>query len=120
VTDRVLIIEDDPEVREALAEGLSSAGLQAELAVDGEDGLRRLADGIPPSVILLDLRLPRLGGAEFLQRLRADSRYDALPVISMTAGADRPGSAVAAHLRKPFDLDDLLDIVRSLCGHLAR
>ena len=61
------------------------------------------------------MRLPKLGGAEFLQQLRSDPRYDAVPVITRTAGPDRPGTDVLAHLRKPFDLGDLLDIVVSLC-----
>ncbi|BDG05384.1 response regulator [Anaeromyxobacter oryzae] len=113
---RILVIEDDAAVREALADAIAEAGLVVDVAVDGIDGLQRLRAGDPPAVILLDLRMPRLGGPEFLRALRADERFEHVPVISMTAGVDGPDrEPVVAHLRKPFDLDDLLGIVLSLC-----
>jgi len=112
----VLIIEDDADVREALADALSGSGVEVTLAVDGLDGLERLETGVAtPAVILLDLRMPRLGGEAFLQRIRADSRWEDIPVITMSAGSPRPGeAAVKAHLQKPFELDDLTRIVLSL------
>jgi CheY-like chemotaxis protein len=111
---RVLIIEDDTDVRESLSEALTAAGLGVSLAVDGVDGLDKLEEA-PPAVILLDLRMPRLGGEEFLARLRADARWDAVPVITMTAGTERPDAEdVRAHLQKPFELDELTRIVLSL------
>jgi CheY-like chemotaxis protein len=111
---RVLIIEDDDEVRDSLSEALSAAGLGVALAVDGLDGLEKL-EAEPPAVILLDLCMPRIGGEEFLARLRADARWDAVPVITMTAGTGRPGAEdVRAHLQKPFELDELTRIVLSL------
>jgi CheY-like chemotaxis protein len=109
----ILLIEDDAHVRAALAEALREAGLRVELAVDGLSGLERLRGGDCPSVIVLDLRMPRLGGVEFLREMRADPRFDHVPVITMTAGG-APSEHVAAHLTKPFDVDDLLGIVLSL------
>jgi len=117
---RTLIIEDDADVREALALALEDAGVAVEVAVDGADGLARLRAGPPPAVILLDLRMPRLGGEEFLHEMRADPRYEHVPVITMTAGADATDDPeVLAHLHKPFDLEDLLQIVLSLTGASA-
>lgn len=114
---RVLIIEDDADVREALSDALAGSGLAVTLAVDGLDGLERLERGERPEVILLDLRMPRLGGEEFLERVRADPRFDAIPVITMSAGSGRPeGEDVSAHLTKPFELDDLTRIILSLVG----
>ncbi len=111
----ILVIEDDADVRAALAEALGDAGLCVELAVDGASGLAQLRGGARPAVIVLDLRMPRLGGLEFLQAMRADPELEHIPVITMTAGADPPGTRdVVAHLHKPFDLDALLEIVRSL------
>lgn len=112
----VLIIEDHAEVREALAEALSTSGLDVTVAIDGLDGLERLeAAAKLPAVILLDLRMPRLGGEAFLERVRADARWEGIPVITMSAGTSRPGDrGVRAHLHKPFELDDLTRIVMSL------
>jgi two-component system sensor histidine kinase/response regulator len=111
----ILLIEDDEDVRATLADALRLAGLRVELAVDGLDGLERLRSGACPSVIVLDLRMPRLGGVEFLREMRADPRFEHIPVITMTAGA-APGDHhdVLAHLCKPFDVEDLLGIVLSL------
>jgi CheY-like chemotaxis protein len=118
-TSRILIIEDDQNVREALAEAITAAGLPVEVAHDGADGLERVRkEATPPGAILLDLRMPRLGGEEFLRVLRTDPRYDHVPVITMSADPRAPeGDEVLAHLHKPFDLDDLLAIVLSLCDH---
>ncbi len=117
---RILIIEDDADVREALADALRDAGLAVDVAVDGMDGLDRLREGTPPSLILLDLRMPRLCGEEFLRTLRGDEAFEDVPVITMTAGTDPAESAdVVAHLHKPFDLHDLLAIVLSVVGASA-
>ncbi len=112
----MLVIEDDADVREALAEALRTAGVEPLLAGDGLEGLAALAAGASPSVILLDHRMPRMCGDAFLQALRADARWDAIPVISMTAGPGALQGPVYARLHKPFDLDDLLGIVLSLCA----
>jgi CheY-like chemotaxis protein len=111
----ILVIEDDADVREALATVLGDAGLSVHLAADGRVGLEHLRSGARPSVIVLDLRMPRLCGGEFLREMRADPRFEHIPVITMTAGLDTPGADDSlAHLQKPFDVEDLLDIVLSL------
>lgn len=117
---RILIVEDDPDVREALADALRDAGLRVDVAEDGIAGLERLRDGPAPSLVLLDLRLPRLCGEDLLRAMRDDEEYAHVPVITMTAGSDPTGdSEVVAHLHKPFDLDDLLQIVLSVVGASA-
>jgi CheY-like chemotaxis protein len=117
---RILIVEDDADVREALAVALEDEGLAVEVAADGPDGLARLSQGPPPSVILLDLRLRRLGGAAFLHAMRADPRHARVPVVAMTAGPEAGDDpAVRAHLHKPFDLAELLRIVLPLARPTA-
>ena len=117
---RILIVEDDADVREALADAMRDAGLLVEVAVDGMDGLERLRAGIVPALVLLDLRMPRLGGEELLRAMREDEALEHVPVITMTAGSDpADGGDVVAHLHKPFDLGDLLEIVLSIVGASA-
>jgi CheY-like chemotaxis protein len=110
---KILIIEDDKGVRDALADALSFAGVPVELAADGQEGMERIAAGGPPAAILLDTRGPHLGGDEFLRQLRADARYDAVPVITMD-GDDSPARGGPSRGRG-FDPADLLDIVLSIC-----
>ena len=108
-------MEDDADLRGALAEAMSETGAEIVVAEDGLAALERLRAGPAPAVVLLDLRLPRLDGEDFLHELRADPRFDRLPVITMTAGSSRSeDDEVVAHLRKPMDLGGLLEIVGSL------
>jgi CheY-like chemotaxis protein len=117
---RILIVEDDADVRQALADALRDAGLAVEVAGDGVEGLERLRGGPVPSLVLLDLRLPRLGGADLLRAMRDDEAYEHVPVITMTAGPEpMEDGDVVAHLHKPFDLDDLLQIVLAVTGVTA-
>ncbi len=117
---RILIIEDDADVRDALGDALRGAGLAVDVANDGIDGLDRLRSGAAPALILLDLRMPRLCGEEFLRAMRDDEAYADVPVVTMTAGTDPAESAdVVAHLHKPFDLLGLLQIVLSVVGVTA-
>lgn len=112
---RILIVEDDADVRSALADAMRDAGAEVVFAADGLDALARLRAGPCPSVVLLDLRQPRLDGQAFLDALRADARYEHLPVITMTAGAGRAESDdLVARLHRPVDVDELRRIVVSL------
>lgn len=116
---RVLVIEDDRLAREQLADALREDGLEVATAEDGLAGLQRLHAGWVPRVILLDVYMPRLDGESFLRAIRADPRYADLPVITVTAAENPPHGDVLAHVHKPFDMEDLLAIVRSLCEPLT-
>jgi CheY-like chemotaxis protein len=111
---RILVIEDDARVRASLAKALGDAGLGVDHAADGRSGLAALRSGARPSVIVLDLRMPRLCGVEFLHEMRADPRFEHIPVITMSTGGEPNDAGTLAHTHRPFDLDDLLDIVLSL------
>lgn len=112
---RVLVAEDDPAMREVLAEALAAAGLVVELVTDGEALLSR-AEG--SAVIVTDLRMPRLDGLTALARLR-HAGVDR-PVVMITGfGSPETHSmaralGAARVLDKPFDVDHLVDVVRCL------
>lgn len=108
---RVLIIERDAAVRASLSRALAGRGAEVDLASDGADGLARLERGAPPAVVLVDLHQPGCGGAQFVEAVRSDPRFAHLPVITMATegGARSRGEA------SPFDVEDVLEIVLSLC-----
>jgi DNA-binding response OmpR family regulator len=109
----ILVIEDDTGIREALADFLRSEGFLVDLAGDGAEGLERLA-ARRPDVILVDLAMPVMNGARFLARLRADEATRTLPVVLMTGTRPAGGTAAAADavLQKPFELDELVAVLR--------
>ncbi|RKH67044.1 sigma-54-dependent transcriptional regulator [Corallococcus llansteffanensis] len=117
---RVLVADDDAGVRYTLRGLLEDDGLTVEEAVDGEAALARLDEEPPVDLVLSDLRMPRVDGMELLRRVRA--RSPAPPVILITAhGSER--HAVEAmklgaldYFRKPFDVDDVLAVVRRALG----
>jgi CheY-like chemotaxis protein len=101
---RVLVIEGDARVRAELAHGLEHGGAEVIVAADGRDGIARLEAGADPSVVIVDVRRPRLGGSAFVDEVRADPRFEHLPIITMSGGARR----------RPFEVDDLLGVALSL------
>jgi CheY-like chemotaxis protein len=110
---RVLIVDDDADVRTALGEILSSEGFAVSEAADGFEGLRRAREE-RPDVILLDLVMPGMDGFEFRAAQRTDPRLAAVPVVVISA-CDRPepagGFDAAAYLHKPCDVRVLLEAV---------
>ncbi len=114
---RLLIVEDDPAVRQALARALETEGYELFLAEDGPQALAMLAQS-PPDAIVLDVMLPGIDGLEVARRVRA--RRDAVPILMLTArGAvgDRVAGLDAGaddYLMKPFALEELLARLRAL------
>ncbi|HEY7692049.1 MAG TPA: response regulator transcription factor [Gaiellaceae bacterium] len=112
---RILVIEDEARIRSFVARGLEAEGHSVEGAADGRAGLAR-ALGPSWDLVVLDLRLPGLGGLELLQELHV--RRPALPVLVLSARSDLPTKlrgfelGAADYLPKPFALDELLARVR--------
>jgi carbon storage regulator CsrA len=86
---RALIVEDDDNERELLAGILGMNGCECVTAVDGEDALAYLQTGARPDVVLLDMALPRCGGAETLRRIRTDRNLTGLRVFSVSSTSPR-------------------------------
>ena len=119
MTPRVLIVDDDPAIRSLLVEALTYAGYETAAAPDGEAGVALARSG-RPSVVLMDLMMPKLDGAGAIRALRADPRTAALRVIAMSAGTRlrELASQLSADslLAKPFELDTLFDEVERQMG----
>lgn len=119
----VLVVDDEPEVRHLFSDVLESAGFECAEAPTAEQAWRLLEQGLLPAGILLDLRMPGIGGLAFLQQLRADARYAALPVSIVTGESiiDRSTRLAVDALDaviafKPVEIDDLIALARSMAG----
>lgn len=108
VIKRVLVVDDDPVLRDAVADHVADYGLAPMLAADGAEALSLLGKGPRPAAILLDVLMPRMGGRDLVARLRRIPRLAQIPVILMTA-VTRRGSLprVDALLPKPFKAEEL-------------
>jgi len=111
---RILVVDDEPMVRQSLGQFLGDEGYTVEEAADGADALARVVEH-RPDVILLDLMMPGMNGRQFLAALRGDPRYTDVPVVVMTAvrGLTVQPAALGANevVEKPFEVDDLLNKV---------
>lgn len=114
----VLVIDDDEGIRTALAEVLEMSGYLVATAADGLEGVELLEVGLEPKAIVLDLVMPRMDGWSFLKRLRADPRFQELPVVVTSSVVDGhlPDGADAC-LQKPFALEDLDHEMTRFCSH---
>ncbi len=114
----VLIIEDDADLREMMAQLLTIEGFRAATAINGRDALDYLKRGDRPEVILLDLMMPVMDGWEFRRMQRRDPRVADVPVVVLSALDQRRTGDLApdAFLKKPLDFDHLLSLVRTYCG----
>jgi len=110
----VLIVDDDPDIRDAVGECLRYEGYDVHSAADGRDALQRLEFGLKPDVILLDLMMPVLNGFDVLQALQARTDWKDIPVVVVSASrgyqAEDLVGAVSI-LRKPVNVDRLIQAV---------
>lgn len=124
---RVLVVDDDPIAVEIVLEYLEDMHTQTTTVHDGQAGWETL-ESRPDAfdVVLLDRMMPRMGGIQLLQRIRADKRFDALPVIMQTSASDQrevlEGIQAGAYyyLTKPFRKEMLRSIVRAAVSDYAR
>ncbi len=123
-TTQILIVEDEPAIRELLAVNLRHAGYAALQAPDAATA-RRMIDAALPDLVLLDWMLPDQSGVELARRLRADPRTRELPIILLTARAeedDKLGGFEAGaddYVTKPFSPRELLARIRALLRRRA-
>jgi CheY-like chemotaxis protein len=116
---KILIVEDDPEIRDALTEILEFEGYQVAIAKNGKEGIDYLRTFPSPSLILLDFMMPIMNGQQFLEAKKEDPGISQIPVVILSADNAVEQKAKISErgqfLKKPVELDHLLDIVNSYC-----
>ncbi|HEX9399196.1 MAG TPA: response regulator [Anaeromyxobacter sp.] len=118
----ILLVEDDPAIRDTVAECLEAEGYAVTAFGHGAEALDWLRTADRPDLVVLDLVMPVMNGAELIARLRAEPRLRDLKVVLMTAATStpsHPSPAADTILTKPFDLDQLLEAVSRHVGLAA-
>jgi two-component system response regulator MtrA len=119
---RILLVEDDPSIREVTAIGLRNAGFTVEAAADGAAGLERFRSE-PFDLVLLDIMLPRMDGLEVCRAIR---RTSTIPVVMLTARSDTIDVVVGLeagaddYVKKPFEVPELVARVRAALRRAGR
>ena len=123
MTDLILVVDDDFDIRASLADVLESEGYSVALAANGREALTQL-ETISPQVILLDLMMPEMGGAEFLEAFKSLPHRSSPSVILVLTAASRVDSqgliqqGVHEIIHKPVQVDTLLSAVgRAVAAH---
>ena len=118
-SQRILVVDDDPTLRELIALGLRRSGFEVSCAEDGHDALHQLA-GPPPDAIVADLMMPGMDGIELCTTIRDTPALARVPVVVLSArafAADRAAARRAgadAYIQKPLDVDHLVSTLRRL------
>ena len=114
---KILVVEDNDDVREMMAVTLELEGHKVDTAANGREALEKLRTGEKPCLILLDLMMPVMNGWEFRRALQQDPVLRTVPVVVVSAatGDIVKKTPADAFLSKPVDMDRLLDVVCDLC-----
>lgn len=125
MSTQVLLVDDEPGVRESVQAYLEESGFTVEVASNAIEGWEKLQK-LVPEVVITDIMMPEVDGYQFLQQMREDHRFKGLPVLFLTAKGmttDRIQGYDAgcdAYLPKPFDPDELESIVKNLVSRRAQ
>lgn len=111
----ILVIDDEPDLLQAVCGFLEDEGYSVRGFASGSEGLDALRAGPRPDLVLLDIMMPGLSGFEVLERMDGIDSSQAIPVVMMSAldpGDRRPEGRWKAFLKKPFNIDKLLATVQ--------
>ncbi len=120
---KILIVEDEKELRFLLGQALAEEDFEVEEAIAGEEAMEKLKQGLKPDLILLDLLLPGMDGYDFLLKIKKDSNFEAIPVIvisnlgqeeeikkALKLGADD------YYIKAHFTLQEIIDKIKKFLG----
>lgn len=121
---RILVVDDEPDFASIVQRNLEKEGFEVEVAYDGVEGFDKIAAN-PPDAIVLDVMMPEKDGYELCRELKADEKYADIPVVLLTAVADRVSSTRYSHrdgmsteaddyLPKPASAEQITSSIKSL------
>ena len=117
---RILLVEDDDDIRRDLGDFLRDEGYDVEVASNGQEALELLKHEKLPRLILLDLMMPIKDGFQFRLEQEADPRFSKIPVIIMSADGQmqtkQAKARAADYIKKPMDIFVILDKIKLHCG----
>ena len=113
----VLVVDDEPVIRYLLAVTLEFAGYEVIEAPHGEAALEEVRQA-SPQLVITDQMMPVMGGTDLIKQLRADDEFAQIPIILLTATSGEEPHADAV-LMKPFEPDELIELVDTLTGSLS-
>ncbi len=119
LTTKVLVVEDDPDVREALCEIIEYEDYAVDQAGNGREALDYLRQNAVPALVIIDLMMPVMNGLEFLAVVREDTELQRVPVLVLSAQPREQTArtaGAAGFMRKPVQLEPFLAAVRELCS----
>jgi CheY-like chemotaxis protein len=111
----VLIVEDDEDIRAAMAELLEGEGFEVAVASNGQEGLEVLSQMGSPCLVLLDLMMPVMNGEDFLRHVRQNPSQGDIPIIIVTASGRAALPGTQGILKKPFEISELFSTVNLHC-----
>jgi len=110
----ILVVEDDTDLRGALAGLLEDQGFGTLRAKDGVEALKKIREVRRPCLILLDLMMPRMNGWEFLELHRSDRSLSSIPLVLVTAFRDTEPAQAKAMITKPIDVPKMIETLERL------
>jgi CheY-like chemotaxis protein len=114
----ILLVEDHPDLRDALQDLLADEGYKVLCARDGRSGLSLLRRQAAPCLVLTDLMMPAMNGWEMIRRIRADAALSKHTVVVLSGALKLapPPEGIAGIVEKPVQFEELLAVVRTHCG----
>ena len=112
----ILVVDDDQELRDTLCEVLHDEGYTTYQASNGADALDQIQAGLHPCLIVMDVAMPTMTGAEFLRARIHEEELRDIPILMITAYGKEDGlESALGVLHKPFDLERILEVARNYC-----
>lgn len=116
---RILVVDDEPDIVETLKFRLESKGYEVITAFDGLEALEKARKG-KPDLIILDIMLPKMDGYQVCRLLKFDEKYSSIPVVMLTAKTQEADKVTGlktgadVYVTKPFDANKLLEIIKEM------